>query len=171
MADARDVVMRRFRDGSLPIVGATTVIDVGIEVPNAPVLVIEHPERFGLAQLHQLRGRVGRGEWESHCILLSDLAGVPERLRRFARTSDGFKIAELDLQERGMGELAGARQSGGVALRFTDLARDQDLIETAQAIARAAIGQDPALSAPNHQALRKRIERRYERGIELFRVG
>jgi ATP-dependent DNA helicase RecG len=169
--DERDEVMRRFRDGRLPILVATTVIEVGIDVPNATVMVIEHPERFGLAQLHQLRGRVGRGEWESHCILLTDHPGVPERLRRFARTTDGFRIAELDLQERGMGELAGARQSGGVALRYTDLARDQDLVEAAQLAARAAIARDAALSAPEHQGLRKRIERRYERGIELFRVG
>src|SRR5712672_1474865 len=100
--------MRRFRKGEVQILVATTVIEVGIDVPNATVMIIEHPERFGLAQLHQLRGRVGRGAWPSHCVLLCDLAAVPERLRRFARTTDGFKIAELDLKERGMGELAGS---------------------------------------------------------------
>ncbi|MBI4499735.1 MAG: ATP-dependent DNA helicase RecG, partial [Gemmatimonadetes bacterium] len=135
------------------------------------VMLIEHPERFGLAQLHQLRGRVGRGEWESHCILLAANDAVPDRLRRFARTSDGFRIAELDLKERGMGELTGARQSGGVPLRYTDLDRDRDLVLVARRVARGLIERDPALADARNQGLRQRIERRYERGIELFRVG
>lgn len=170
-ADERDLEMRRFRDGEANILVATTVIEVGIDVPNATVMLIEHPERFGLAQLHQLRGRVGRGEWESHCILLCELSSVPDRLRRFARTTDGFKIAELDLKERGMGELAGARQSGGIALRFTDLERDGDLVVGARRAAQGVIQRDPTLTQRPHEPLRRRIERRYERGIELFRVG
>jgi ATP-dependent DNA helicase RecG len=169
--DERDTVMRRFRDGDVQVLVATTVIEVGIDVPNATVMVIEHPERFGLAQLHQLRGRVGRGADESHCILLTDAVAAAERLRAFARTSDGFVIAELDLKERGMGELAGARQSGGIALRYTDLERDGDLVRIAQTEARALLGRDPTLSRPDHVPLRQRIERRYERGVELFRVG
>ncbi|MSR07554.1 MAG: ATP-dependent DNA helicase RecG [Gemmatimonadetes bacterium] len=170
-AETRDLVMRRFRDGEINILVATTVIEVGIDVANATVMVIEHPERFGLAQLHQLRGRVGRGEGESHCILLCELAAVPDRLRRFARTTDGFKIAELDLQERGMGELAGSRQSGGLALRFTNLERDGDLVIGARRAARAVIEQDPNLTKRQHEPLRRRIGRRYQRGIELFRIG
>jgi ATP-dependent DNA helicase RecG len=150
---------------------ATTVIEVGIDVPNATVMVIEHPERFGLAQLHQLRGRVGRGADESHCILLTDAVAAADRLRAFARETDGFTIAELDLKERGMGELAGARQSGGIALRFTDLERDGDLVRVAQREARSLLARDPTLSQPQHGGLRRRIERRYERGVELFRVG
>ncbi len=170
-SDERDRVMRRFRDGSIPVLVATTVIEVGIDVPNATVMVIEHPDRFGLAQLHQLRGRVGRGENASHCILLSGTEGVHPRLTRFAKTTDGFRIAELDLQERGMGELVGTRQAGGFNLRWADLAEDVDLVELARRKALDIIAVDPMLARPEHQPLRRRIERRYERGMELFRVG
>jgi ATP-dependent DNA helicase RecG len=170
-AEERDRVMRRFRDAEVQVLVATTVIEVGIDVPNATVMVIEHPERFGLAQLHQLRGRVGRGADESHCVLLTDATGAAERLRAFARETDGFAIAELDLQERGMGELAGARQSGGVSLRYTRLDQDGDLVRAAQHQARAMLDRDPTLGRPEHAGLRRRIERRYERGVELFRVG
>jgi ATP-dependent DNA helicase RecG len=163
--------MRRFRDGTVDVLVATTVIEVGIDVPNATVMVIEHPERFGLAQLHQLRGRVGRGAAESHCVLLTDDASARERLRRFARTTDGFKIAELDLRERGMGELAGTRQAGGFSLRFAELERDADLIELARRAALDLVARDPTLSQRQQAGLRRRLERRYERGIELFRVG
>jgi ATP-dependent DNA helicase RecG len=169
--DERDEVMRRFRDGSLDVLVATTVIEVGIDVPNATLMIIEHPERFGLAQLHQLRGRVGRGTEESHCVLLTDDFTAADRLRSFARTSDGFRIAELDLKERGIGELAGARQSGGFNLRYADLSRDADLIDRARGAALEIIEQDPELSRPAHAAVRSRIEKRYERGMELFRVG
>jgi ATP-dependent DNA helicase RecG len=170
-AEERDETMRRFRDGAIHVLVATTVIEVGIDVPNATVMVIEHPERFGLAQLHQLRGRVGRGAEESHCVLLTDDAAARVRLRRFARTTDGFKIAELDLRERGMGELAGTRQAGGFSLRFADLERDADLIDLARRAALDLVAHDPTLSDRTHAALRRRIERRYERGMELFRVG
>ena len=169
--DEREATMRRFRDGTLDVLVATTVIEVGIDVPNATVMLIEHPERFGLAQLHQLRGRVGRGAEESHCILLTDDGRAAERLRVVARTADGFEIAELDLKERGIGELAGVRQSGGFNLRYADLAEDGDLVGAARTAALEVIGRDPTLSAPVHAAIRQRIERRYERGIELFRVG
>jgi ATP-dependent DNA helicase RecG len=170
-ADERDLVMRRFRDKEVQVLVATTVIEVGIDVPNAAVMVIEHPERFGLAQLHQLRGRVGRGAEESHCILLTDSTGAGPRLKAFAQETDGFRIAELDLQERGMGELAGSRQSGGITLRYTDFAKDGDLVRLAQREARQLLERDPTLSSKEHGGLRKRIERRYERGVELFRVG
>ncbi len=169
--DERDAVMRQFRDGELQVLVATTVIEVGIDVPNATVMVIEHAERFGLAQLHQLRGRVGRGAAESHCVLLTDEASARERLKRFARISDGFRIAELDLKERGMGELAGTRQAGGFNLRYADLAQDEDLVVAARRTALGLIARDSTLSAPEHATLRRRIERRYERGMELFRVG
>ncbi len=171
-SDEREATMRQFRDGKLAVLVATTVIEVGIDIPNATVMLIEHPERFGLAQLHQLRGRVGRGAAESHCILLP--GGGPqavERLRRFAATSDGFKIAELDLQERGIGELAGARQSGGYNLRYANLATDGRLVDAARTAALAIVEKDPHLTASGHAPLRARIERRYERGMELFRVG
>src|SRR4029077_15649178 len=103
--DERDAVMRRFRPGGVQVLVAPTVIEVGIHVPNATLMVIEHPERFGLAQLHQLRGRVGRGAGESYCILMTTAGSVPERLKAFAATDDGFRIAELDLADRGMGDL------------------------------------------------------------------
>jgi len=170
-AEERERIMRAFRDGEIDVLVATTVIEVGIDVPNATVMAIEHPERFGLAQLHQLRGRVGRGAQESHCILLSDVPPALDRLRRFARTADGFRIADMDLKERGMGELVGTRQAGGFVLRYADLERDGDLVVAARKAALGIIGRDPNLEDPSHQGLRKRIQRRYARGLELFRVG
>src|SRR6266700_4098345 len=130
--DERDATMRAFRDNAVQILVATSVIEVGIDVANATVMLIEHAERFGLAQLHQLRGRVGRGAAASHCILLSDIPDAAERLRAFTETTDGFQIAELDLRERGMGELAGARQSGGTPLRYANFATDLPLLEAAR---------------------------------------
>jgi len=169
-AEERDTTMRAFRDGKIHVLVATTVIEVGIDVANATVMIIEHPERFGLAQLHQLRGRIGRGGEESYCILIAD-AGARKRLRQFAQSSDGFRIAEMDLQERGMGQLAGARQSGGMVVRFTDFSKDDDLIVASRKSALSLIEEDPVLSQKRHVELRKRLERRYERGMELFRVG
>ncbi len=169
--EERDRVMRAFRDGEIAVLVATTVIEVGIDVPRATVMVIEHPERFGLAQLHQLRGRVGRGTQESHCILLTEDHHALPRLREFARISDGFRIAELDLKQRGMGELAGVRQSGGIDFKYTDLSRDGDLVILARRVAVEVLESDPQLSHPRHLLLRRRLEQRYQRGIELFRVG
>ncbi len=168
-ADERDRVMRQFRANEVQILVATTVIEVGIDVPNATVMVIEHPERFGLAQLHQLRGRIGRGAAESHCILLPD-EGSRERLERFAATQDGFRIAELDLEERGFGEMVGVRQSGLVELRYADLLRDADLLDVAHRIARETIAADPALEARGLGPVVAQIGRRFERGLELFRA-
>src|SRR5256886_6558782 len=170
-ADERDATMRDFRDNAVNILVATSVIAVGIDVANANVMPIEHAERFGLAQLHQLRGRVGRGTVASHCILLSDSPEAAPRLQAFCETTDGFKIAELDLQERGMGELTGARQSGGVPLRYANLETDVPLLEAARQAAGAMISTDPALEQREHEAYRERIVTRYERGFELFRVG
>jgi ATP-dependent DNA helicase RecG len=170
-AEERDQVMRAFRDNAVQILVATSVIEVGIDVPNASVMLIEHAERFGLAQLHQLRGRVGRGSAASHCILLSDVPDAAARLQAFTETTDGFAIAELDLRERGMGELTGARQSGGIPLRHANLATDLPLLEAARHAASAIIERDPGLARPEHTAYRTRIVQRYERGFELFRVG
>jgi ATP-dependent DNA helicase RecG len=169
--EERDETMRAFRDNAVQVLVATSVIEVGIDVANATVMLIEHAERFGLAQLHQLRGRVGRGAAASHCILLSDAPDAAARLQAFAETTDGFKIAELDLQERGMGELTGARQSGGVPLRYANFATDLPLLEAARRAAGEIIARDPALVRPEHAAYRERIVARYERGFELFRVG
>jgi ATP-dependent DNA helicase RecG len=169
-AEERDAVMRRFRGGELKVLVATTVIEVGIDVPAATIMVIEHPERFGLAQLHQLRGRIGRGAEESYCILLAEGA-APDRLNAFAATQDGFKIAELDLAERGMGDLIGARQSGGFEVRHAQLPADADLLGRARELAMKIIAADPALQRRENQQLRERAVARYPRAVELFRVG
>jgi ATP-dependent DNA helicase RecG len=169
--DERDAAMRAFRDNAIQVLVATSVIEVGIDVPNASVMLIEHAERFGLAQLHQLRGRVGRGAAASHCILLSDAGGATARLTAFTETTDGFRIAELDLRERGMGELTGAKQSGGLSLRYANFATDLDLLEAARRGAAAIIARDPALERPEHAVYKASIVARYERGFELFRVG
>ena len=169
-AEERDAVMRRFRGGELQVLVATTVIEVGIDVPNATIMLVEHPERFGLAQLHQLRGRIGRGAEESYCILMAD-GETPDRLHAFAATSDGFRIAELDLEERGMGDLIGAKQSGGFALRHARLPEDTDLLGRARELAGRLIAADPALQRAEHQRLKERAVSRYPRAVELFRVG
>ena len=162
--------MRRFRASEVQVLVATTVIEVGLDVPNASIMVIEHPERFGLAQLHQLRGRVGRGGAESYCILLAEHHGR-ERLDAFARTEDGFRIAELDLAERGLGDLIGTRQSGGFAVRFARLPEDEALLQQARACAEQLLADDPALARPASRELRARVLTRYPRALEFFRTG
>jgi len=169
-ADERDLVMRRFRAGEIPVLVATTVIEVGIDVPNATVMVIEHPDRFGLAQLHQLRGRIGRGAAASHCILMVGEGEAKDRLERFAATEDGFAIAELDLKERGQGELVGAKQAGAVEFRYADWSKDTDLLAVAHRLARDVIAADPGLKAPGLRPVVAQIGRRFERGLELFRA-
>jgi len=169
-ADERDRTMRRFRQNEVQILVATTVIEVGIDVPNATVMLIEHPERFGLAQLHQLRGRIGRGEVESHCLLIPGNGTSSARLQQFAETQDGFRIAELDLADRGHGELVGARQSGLVGLRFAEFGKDDDLLDIAHRIARETIAADPTLGGRGLRPVVAEIGRRFERGLELFRA-
>ena len=168
--DERDRTMRAFREGEVHVLVATTVIEVGIDVPNATIMLIEHPERFGLAQLHQLRGRVGRGGNESFCILMTGDRPA-ERLRAFAATDDGFEIAELDLRERGMGDLIGARQSGGFELRQARLPDDEDLLAEARVQAERILAGDPALQRTANQALRARVLARYPRAVDFFRTG
>jgi ATP-dependent DNA helicase RecG len=169
-AAEREDRMRRFREGGIQVLVATTVIEVGIDVPNATVMLIEHPERFGLAQLHQLRGRIGRGEGESYCILLSD-PPVPARLRAFAATTDGFRIAELDLEDRKMGDLIGERQAGEFELRLARLPDDTALLTAARQVAQDILAEDPMLTRPRYLPLRERALGRYPRAVELFRTG
>ena len=171
-ADERDTIMRQFRDGAIDVLVATTVIEVGIDVANATVMIIEHPERFGLSQLHQLRGRVGRGAEESYCILVG--RGGPDsaaRLQALVDTDDGFEIARADLRLRGMGDLFGERQSGLPMLRVADPIRDEELNVKARELASSVMLRDPELKAPEHRALRKVLSQRYARALELFRVG
>jgi len=171
-ADERDRVMRAFRDGALDVLVATTVIEVGIDVPNATVMVIEHPERFGLSQLHQLRGRVGRGAAASYCILLGDVGEeAAARLAVFTGTEDGFEIARADLRLRGMGDLFGQRQSGAVTFRVADPLRDEALNIVARAEAERILTEDPTLSGEQHAGIRRVLHERYARALELFRVG
>ena len=171
-AEERDTVMRRFRDRQIDVLVATTVIEVGIDVPNATVMVIEHPERFGLSQLHQLRGRVGRGAEQSYCILLGDVSPEAKaRLDVFVETEDGFEIARADLRLRGMGDLFGERQSGEPTFRVADPLRDEALSDVAREVAERVLASDPELTRPEHASLKSTLQTRYSRALELFRVG
>ena len=154
---AKDQTMAAFQAKVLKVLVATTVIEVGVDVPNANIMVIEHAERFGLAQLHQLRGRVGRGTRESFCMLLykSPLGeNARQRLEMMEATEDGFKIAEKDLELRGGGEVLGARQSGMPEFRIADVPGFQDLLEAARDDARLVLGQDPHLASARGEALK-----------------
>ena len=171
-SDERDAIMRNFRDGAVDVLVATTVIEVGIDVGNATVMIIEHPERFGLSQLHQLRGRVGRGAEQSYCILLGDVgAEAAERLGMFTATDDGFEIARADLQLRGMGDLFGAKQHGLPAFRIADPLRDEALNETARTLADRVLRGDPDLEQPLYAGLRQQLTVGYAKALEYFRVG
>ena len=171
-SDERDEIMRRFRDGQIDILVATTIIEVGIDVANATVMLVEHPERFGLSQLHQLRGRVGRGAKESYCILLGDVSPeARERLQLFAGTDDGFEIARADLRLRGMGDLFGAQQSGEKTFRYADPIRDESLNLLAMESAEELLRADPALEKREHAAVRTALAERFPRALALFRVG
>jgi ATP-dependent DNA helicase RecG len=173
-AAEKDSVMESFRRGETQVLVSTTVIEVGVDIPNATVMTIASPERFGLSQLHQLRGRVGRGQRPGFCGLLagdelSDAAR--ERLEAIATTSDGFALAEIDFRLRGPGDLFGARQSGLPPLRVADLDRDREVLEEARDAARGLFGADPGLKEPVHALLRRQMLRRYGASLELGDVG
>jgi ATP-dependent DNA helicase RecG len=166
----RDRVMTAFRDGTVQVLVATTVIEVGVDVPEATVMIIEDAHHFGLAQLHQLRGRVGRGGGEAHCLLLTRGARTPSGKRRLevmAETTDGFRIAEEDLQIRGPGELLGARQAGLPRMRFGDLRQHAELLVKARAEAERVLEADPALEHPDHEVTRRVLDLRMA-GIEAY---
>jgi ATP-dependent DNA helicase RecG len=163
-ATEKDAIMRRFRDAELDILVATSVIEVGIDVPNATVMVIEDADRFGLSQLHQFRGRVGRGKYQSYCYVLSADASVhaQERLGVFQETDDGFRLAEADLQLRGPGDFIGVRQSGMPELHMADLS-DTPMIELTRNLAADLWGSDPYLRKAEHSPLRERMHRFWQR--------
>jgi len=154
--------MTKFATGEISILVATTVVEVGVDVPNATVMVIEHAERFGLSGLHQLRGRIGRGAAQGYCFLVysSDITEEAKlRLKALYSTTDGFAIAEEDLKIRGPGELFGIEQSGELRLRIADLRTDFELLKQARRDAFAVIETDPSLSAPDHRPLRDSLVR------------
>jgi ATP-dependent DNA helicase RecG len=173
--DLKEHVMRLFQKGELQILVATTVIEVGVDVANATVMVIEHAERFGLAQLHQLRGRIGRGAAKSYCVLMTG-GKVSEdgerRLDAMVRTNDGFQIAELDLELRGPGEFFGTRQAGLPSFQVANLIRDRQLLEAAKLEAGAV------LAGPNAEISQEEIDRalhhmrtRWQKTYGLVEVG
>ena len=162
--------MAAFAGGELDILVATTVVEVGVDVPNASLMVIENAERFGLSQLHQLRGRVGRGSWQSYCVLVSDNRSeeTRRRLKIMTKTADGFRIAEEDLRLRGPGDFFGQRQHGLPQLKVADFASDVELLREAQQAARELVDADPDLTAPEHRLLRARVKRLFAESGESF---
>ena len=170
-SDEKETVMEQFRRGEVKILVSTTVIEVGVDVPNATVIVIEQAERFGLAQLHQLRGRVGRGAEQSYCILVTGKLGdaARERIRTMVESTDGFYIAEMDLKLRGPGEFFGTKQSGLPALRIANIIRDKDVLELARSEAQAFIASPP--SAEDLRRAIAYIREHWQRRYGLVQVG
>ena len=159
-----------FLSGEAQILVATTVIEVGVDVPNAALMIIENAERFGLSQLHQLRGRVGRGQHKSYCVLVSDATGedVKARLSILCKTNDGFRISEEDLRLRGPGDFFGSRQHGLPATHIADLGGDVEVLQRAQGEANRLLESDPQMLAPENAALRERVERIFHQSSDSF---
>jgi ATP-dependent DNA helicase RecG len=173
-SNEKEAIMMEFKEGKIQILVATTVIEVGIDIPNASVMVVEHAERFGLSQLHQLRGRIGRSRFPSKCILLAQYRSSEEaraRLRAMERTTDGFKIAEEDLALRGPGEFFGTRQSGLPDFRVAHILRDTAILIEARKEAFRLVAEDPALMRPFHSALKGVLVRRWRGRLELATIG
>ncbi|MEK7803286.1 MAG: helicase-related protein, partial [Deltaproteobacteria bacterium] len=173
-ADEKEAVMKAFKDRETGILVSTTVIEVGIDVSNATCMVVEHAERFGLSQLHQLRGRVGRGEHDSHCVLLAANIGsidTYKRLKVMEETNDGFRIAEEDLKIRGPGDFLGTRQSGLPDFRIADIMTDAAMLKKARDEAFNLIRNDPALEREEHSALKEIVKARWKGRLELATVG
>ena len=188
--EIKDEVMQKFKAGEIQILVSTTVIEVGIDVPNATIMIIENAERFGLSQLHQLRGRVGRGADQSYCILIANISWFDAhakgmealelrdekehartRLETMVQTTDGFKIAEVDLKLRGPGEFFGTKQSGLPALRIANLVDDADLLLLARKEAFDLIKNDPHLRQKANECIRKHFEEEFREILELGKIG
>jgi len=165
--------MDAFRDRRLDVLVATTVIEVGIDVPNASLMIIEDADRYGLAQLHQLRGRVGRGRDRAHCVLIADPSTEDgrRRLEIMRSTTDGFRVAQADLEIRGPGEVLGTRQHGIAELRVADPVADLSLMEDARRAAEMVLGHDPTLASPAMRALKVEVRRRVAGRSRLVSVG
>jgi len=169
-AKEKEAEMARFIAGETDILVSTTVVEVGVDVPNAALMVVENAERFGLSQLHQLRGRVGRGRHKSYCVLVSDASDdeARARLQALCRTSDGFAIAEEDLRLRGPGDFFGSRQHGLPEMHIADLGADMDVLKSAQAAANALLEEDPELKSPEYAAIRVHIHTLFELKADTF---
>ena len=166
----KEKVMAAFAAGESDILVSTTVVEVGVDVPNATCMVVENADRFGLSQLHQLRGRVGRGKEKSYCILLSDSRNeeTRARLKVMTQTNDGFVISQEDLRLRGPGDFFGQRQHGLPAMKIADLSCDMRLLDEAQTAARQLMERDPELTEPTHQALRDRIRQLFDTNADML---
>ena len=173
-ADDKDFEMQRFVKHQAHIMVATTVIEVGVNVPNASVMIIENADRFGLSQLHQLRGRVGRGSDQSYCSLVTDHKLTGEGKKRMATmvsTNDGFEIAEADLLLRGPGETQGTRQSGQVEMKLGDLTKDEPLIRHTRRMVSLLLESDPLLSKPEHAATKRYFDMYYSQDFDWGRIA
>ncbi len=173
--EEKDETMRRFKNGEVDVLVSTTVIEVGVDVPNASVMVVEHAERFGLAQLHQLRGRIGRGAAKSYCVLMTGgkvSLEAERRLNEMVRTQDGFEIAELDLELRGPGEFFGTRQAGMPELRVANILRDRKLLELAKTEAKKIVEQtDPEITVQDRERIMQHVKNHWQRRYGLVEVG
>ncbi len=171
--EEKDAAMDRFRRGEIQVLVSTSVVEVGVDVPNATVMAIEGGERFGLAQLHQLRGRISRGAFPGFCgvFYVPQTEEAQERLKAFAATTDGFRLAEIDFRLRGPGELFGTRQHGLPPFRIADLLRDAEILEEARRDAQALVAGDPGLCHPDHARLRRMVLVRYGQALDLADVG
>ncbi len=166
----KEAVMAAFHRGEIDVLVSTTVVEVGVDVPNANLMIIENADRFGLSQLHQLRGRVGRGQWQSTCVLMSSNRApeTRERLKYFCSTTDGFKIAEKDLELRGPGDFFGQRQHGLPAMKAADLAGDTRVLKEAQEAAEALLEQDPRLQEKENRPLMEKVKRLFAEDGDIF---
>ncbi len=174
MPDEKEIIMRRFQRGEIDVLVATTVVEVGVDVPNATVMVVEHAERFGLAQLHQLRGRVGRGTAKSSCILITGprvSEQGEERLNAMVRTQDGFELAELDLSMRGPGEFFGTRQAGLPDFRVANLVRDRAILELAKREAAHFVATPGAYPKGEQERIKARLKEAWQRRYGLVEAG
>ena len=172
--DAKEFEMKRFVKGETSIMVATTVIEVGVDVPNASVMVIENAERFGLSQLHQLRGRVGRGADQSYCVLMTSFklsADSKVRIETMVRTNNGFEISETDLQLRGPGDLLGTQQSGVLDLLIADLGKDSKLLQTARETAIRVLEDDPNLEKSDNKVIRTQVEQTQKTSVNWSRIS
>jgi ATP-dependent DNA helicase RecG len=173
-SEEKESTMMEFKSGHIQLLVATTVIEVGIDIPNASIMVVEHAERFGLSQLHQLRGRIGRGRYASKCILMTPYRSSEEakiRLRAMEKTNDGFKIAEEDLSLRGPGEFFGIRQSGFPDFRVAHLLRDTPILMEARKEAFRLLEEDPDLRESSHRPLREELRNRWSGRLELATIS